>query len=419
VSPVNDAPRNLSATPQTQTVQYSDPITSVAISATDIDSPTMTASTTWKKSTDALFTNTIPLGGLSLSGSSGSWTLSGRALVPEGTYIVRVTISDGAASNYIDVTITVTKEDMTLTYTGQSFVSTSSVNGTTSVAMAALVEEASDGNLGTVPWSTIPTGGLKVKFTIYSSTMAATGITCTANVAQTSAQVLVGKGTAGCSVSGLRADQYIIQVELVSNGYYVAPVQNICLTVTDPGTGFTTGGGWFTDPNTNDKSNFGFTVKYLKNGQIQGNSLFIYRSRIDLGPLGIGAPSGVRDYNFIVKSNAMDSLVQKCATPAGDQPCKATFTGKSNLKAVDRSTGIAYAFGSGTIGNQQSFQVDVNDVSEPGSSPGTGPDSYAIRIWTSNGTYYQVGIPRRTIDDASAVQVPITGGNIQVRMKPA
>ena len=68
------------------------------------------------------------------------------------------------------------------------------------------------------------------------------------------------------------------------------------------------------DPNTNDKSNFGFTVKYLKNGQIQGNSLFIYRQRIDLGPLGIGAPSGVRDYNFIVKSNAMDALVQNCTT---------------------------------------------------------------------------------------------------------
>ena len=184
----------------------------------------------------------------------------------------------------------------------------------------------------------------------------------------------------------------MIQVELVTNGYYRADALDICLTVTDPGTGFTTGGGWFTDPNTNDKSNFGFTVKYLKNGQIQGNSLFIYRQRIDLGPLGIGAPSGVRDYNFIVKSNAMDSLVQNCTTPAtGGLPCWATFTGKSNLKAVDRSTGIAYAFGSGTIGNQQSFQVDVTDASEPGSSPGSGPDSYAIRIWTSNGTYYQVG----------------------------
>lgn len=281
--------------------------------------------------------------------------------------------------------------------------------------MSVLVEEFNDGNLGTVSWASIP---LRVKFTLYTSTMGSTGLTCTASVTQTSAQILVGKGTAGCFVSGLRADQYVIQVELIDNGYYTAPILNIVLTVTDPGTGFTTGGGWFDDINTGERSNFGFTVKYLKNGQIQGNSLFIYRSRTDLGPLGIGAPSGVRDYNFIVKSNAMDSLVQNCTTPAtGGLPCWATFTGKSNLKAVDRSTGIAYTFGSGTIGNQQSFQVDVTDASEPGSSPGSGPDSYAIRIWTSNGTYYQVGTS--STDGTYAhrgTQIPLTGGNIQVRM---
>ena len=110
-------------------MQYSDPIDPVAITATDMDSSTLTASTTWKKSSEpnSSFATSSPLGGLSLSGSSGSWTLSGRALVPADSYTVRVTVSDGALTSYVDVTITVTKENMTLTYTGQSFVSTPSL----------------------------------------------------------------------------------------------------------------------------------------------------------------------------------------------------------------------------------------------------------------------------------------------------
>ena len=57
------------------------------------------------------------------------------------------------------------------------------------------------------------------------------------------------------------------------------------------------------------------------------------------------------------------------------------------MVAVSRSTGIAYGLGGGGL---YSYRVDVTDNGEPGSSPGAGPDSYAIRIATSSGTYYQV-----------------------------
>jgi hypothetical protein len=187
------------------------------------------------------------------------------------------------------------------------------------------------------------------------------------------------------------------------------------LTVNDPGTGFTTGGGWILDPNTNAKSNFGFTVKFLKNGSLQGNSIFIYRTKADLGGKVAGAPYGLRDYNYIVKSNAMDSLVQKCATATGGLPCKATFTGKSNVRAVDRITGLSYTLGAELIGNQQYFQVDVTDNGEPGASSSTSPDQYAIRVWTTTGTYYQVGTPRTTIDDSANVMLGLRGGNVQIK----
>jgi hypothetical protein len=408
VTNVNDAPRNLMATPSSQSVQYSDPIVTVAISAIDIDSPAsaVSATTSWKKTTDAGFVTTQPLGGLTLTATGDTstyprtWTLSGRAMVGEGTYIVRITFSDGAATSYADVTITVTKEGAALEYTGDTLKATGSTSSTstTSLALSAIVREAADGNIGTQ----LP--GTTVTFTLYKFTdtaMTTPVKTCTATVA---AGATAGTGTAACTVTSVPADNYIVKLVLNTNPYYIAPVENQAVTITISGTGFTTGGGWIREPNLGSKSNFGFTVKYLKNGNVQGNSLYIYRKTVAantvVNPAGGFLPAG--EYNWIIKSNAMTGLTQTCTTTT-PKVCKATFTGKANITAVNRTTGIAFSLG----GNYQ-FQVDVTDNSEPGSSPGAGPDTYAIRVWdTSTGTYYQLG--------TSTGQILIDGGNIQVR----
>jgi hypothetical protein len=133
----------------------------------------------------------------------------------------------------------------------------------------------------------------------------------------------------------------------------------------------------------------------------------------------------VRPYNFIIKSNSMDTLTTKCTNPlaSSPEPCWATIVGGSNVKAVDRLTGIEYTLSAGYIGNQQKFQIDVTDIGEPGSSRWTndGPDGYAIKIWTSTSTWYQVGTQRTTFADATGfpngTQLPLKGGNIQVRPK--
>ncbi len=225
--------------------------------------------------------------------------------------------------------------------------------------------------------------------------------TCTATVLAGST---AGTGTAACTVTSVPADNYTVKIVLDTNPYYTAPVENQAVTVTVSGTGFTTGGGWINEPSARTKSNFGFTVKYLKNGNVQGNSIYIYRKTVAANtvanPAGGFLPAG--EYNWIIKSNAMTGLNQTCTTTT-PKVCKATFTGKSNITAVNRATGLAFSLG----GNYQ-FQVDVTDNSEPGSSPGAGPDSYAIRVWdTSTGTYYQLGTP--------IGQLLINGGNIQVR----
>ncbi|HJP67146.1 MAG TPA: cadherin-like domain-containing protein, partial [Actinomycetota bacterium] len=435
VNPINDPPTIGAGSGTSASAQYSDPIDSdpttsgaqgVIVSASDIDSASLSASTQWKYAgsygTQTTFTNGLPSGltfnGSSTpdgnGGSSGSWTLAGKALVPAGTYTVRVTITDPqGGSRSHDITVTVTKEDMTIEYTGIQFLNTSKAGGTVTLPVSAKVTEAADGNLGTKPYSQIP---LKLRFTLKNFNNAVVG-TCDGNVNDA--------GVATCSFSALKADIYTVQVSLLDNGYYDAPIVDVAVTIADPGNGFVTGGGWITDPGqvpsatAGSRDNFGFTVKFLKNGGIQGNSNFIYRTVTNLYALGVTtAPNDTRSYNFMVKSNSMTGLQQtggsagKCTPTA---PCYALFNGKSNLRAVDQKTGIEYAIDSSVIGNQQSFQVEVTDRSEPGSGQTPPQDSYAIRVWTNSGTFYQAGTVTSSLSNPGN-QIVLGGGNIQVHL---
>jgi hypothetical protein len=295
------------------------------------------------------------------------------------------------------------------------FVNTTRVGGTTSVNVQASVTEYPE--LGDKAWSTIP---LKVQFQLMGPTMSPIGSPCIVNVTQTTTQAANGTGLATCSFSGLGANNYIVQASLVTNNYYTAEAIDAPVTVADPGTGFITGGGWVVLPG-GDKGNFGFTAKFLKNGNLQGNSLFIYRTTANLGPSGLnvaGAPDGTRPYNYIIKANALTGL-QTCGV-ANRIPCQAQLSGKSNITAVDRLTGVGYAIDASVIGNQQYFEMDVIDNGEPGSSPTPPVDIYALRVYTNNGNFLTVGGPwpmplvtGTTLPNPTSMA--ITGGNIQVR----
>jgi hypothetical protein len=422
--------------------QYSDTVQlSATLNASNVSSGAINGKVVFRL-------NGYPAAGVEVALSNAAWDANGRyvvtadlrllatganAIIPlgKGNYAVTAQFLPAATSKYLGSSGTtssphplISKEDMSIDYTGQTFVSTTKIGGMVVPLLSALVTE-NQLELGDKVWNTIP---LQVKFTVENASGTAQGSPCVVNVVQGAN----GIGTATCPSSqtpALKADSYVVKVELVDNQYYTAAVEDGALTVTDPGTGFTTGGGWILDPNTNAKSNFGFTVKFLKNGSIQGSSLFIYRTSVNLYALGMTtAPNELRDYNYIIKSNSMDGLKQLCSTTTGTEPCWATFTGKSNVRAVDRKTGISYTLGADIIGNQQSFQVDVTDNGEPGASSATNPDRYAIRIWTSSGTYYQVGTARTTFGNEDpakgplgtpdGTQVGLSGGNVQVRLKP-
>ncbi|MBI3648215.1 MAG: DUF11 domain-containing protein [Actinobacteria bacterium] len=289
------------------------------------------------------------------------------------------------------------KESVGISYTGDSLVSTgsSSTSSTASVNLAAVVTEEADGSLGN------QLTGKQVKFSLYkssNSTMTTADYTCIATLGAEAS----GQATGTCLLSALPIDAYNIKIELLSNNYYLGPEGTGTVTVVQTGSGMTNGGGWLTEPNLGTKSNLGFTVKYLKNGNVQGSSVYVYRQTRDIGGLCSGCPTGARTYDFIIKSNAMGALTQSCTTTT-PVVCKSTFTGKATWSAVDVTTGTVYGLGGG-----YQFQVDVTDNGEPGSKPAPIPDTYAQRMWTSsNPAVYQVGTP--------SSQIPLGGGNIQIK----
>jgi hypothetical protein len=421
--------------------QYSDTVTlSATLNASNTSSGPANGTVIFKL-------NGKPTAGVSTTLSSTVWSSSGtinvsadlrllatgtNQVIPAGagSYAITAQFVPASSSLYLGSSGTtapsnpaISKEDMALGYTGLPFVNTSKAGGTLTLSAGATVTE-NPNELGDKAWNTINSpNGLQVKFTLLNASMSPLQ-TCTASVTQTSGQVSSGTGSVGCSFStAVKADSYVVQAELVTNAYYTAEVLDTSVDVADPGTGFITGGGWV--PLTGgDKGNFGFNAKFLKSGNLQGNSLFIYRTTANLGPSGLnvtGAPDGVRPYNYIIKANALTGL-RTCGV-ANQIPCQAQLTGKSNITAVDRLTGIAYAIDASVIGNQQYFEMDVVDNGEPGSKTSTtlGPDIYALKVYTSSGTFLTVGGPWNPMPVVGTSTLPnptntaLGGGNIQVR----
>ncbi|MCK5313486.1 MAG: hypothetical protein KAJ53_00110, partial [Anaerolineales bacterium] len=159
------------------------------------------------------------------------------------------------------------------------------------------------------------------------------------------------------------------------------------LTVYDPSLGFTTGGGWFywpgsEDPNNGypgDKTNFGYTMKYNKNGQKVKGNLLLIRHLAD-GSI------------YRVKSNALAGLA------LGDEGSWgwASFVGKATYLEPGWPD---------PIGNHQ-FLVYVEDIDEPGG----GADRFWIQILDKNDNLVDLSIG----DPAQTNAVTLLGGNLIV-----
>ena len=380
-----------------QTIQYSDGITDITITGTDVADDPFQVSTSWRVD-GGTFVDGLPAGmGLStniclFSGNERTcfWTLSGIADVIAGLYTIRVTVEDddlGVTS--IDQTIEVLPEDAVLHFDPDNPVA---------VQVNAPGSNASD------PFSLVVTvEELEPDLAAY---LAAAGNINLAQVSITLEPVGPGSPVAGictpnpvspvtgyddmltvtCSFVAVPVNTYSVAF-VVDGGYYTGYSEDV-VVIYDPSLGFTTGGGWFYWPGSEDlssgypgdRTNFGYTLKYNKPlTSIQGNLLLIRH-----------LPDG-SIYRF--KSNAIEGLSLGDVGAFG----WASFTGKGTYLEPGWPD---------PIGNHQ-FIFYVEDHDEPGN----GID----RVWVETRDKDDLVIPVMSMPrPGSANAVEIDGGNIVV-----
>ena len=374
---VNNAAPVVSAGPESQTVQYSDPIAEITIVATDVEPDTMTAELTW--SDDGSTFHPAPAGLALDAGSCGvdaglrtcTWTVAGAISMPAGIYALEITVTDkdggvGAAQ----VQFIVEPETAVVAFdSGNPVAVRVEKDGGASgpFTLGACVYERHDGsagdiNLAEMTMRLVPVGP---------------GGTIIGSIETTTVQD--GRKCMTWGLGGVPVNTYTVEVE-VSGGYYAGSGED-ALVVYDPSLGFATGGGWFYWPGTarddyaGDRTNFAFNLRYNKQGKnVQGNLLMIRH---------------LEDESiYRVKSNALHGLAlgEDRGVPMG----WASFTGKSTYQEPGWPE---------PIGNHE-FTVYVEDHDEPG----RGIDRFWIEV---NGG---LSMPR----EATVNAVTIGGGNIVV-----
>src|SRR5262249_53428872 len=149
-----------------------------------------------------------------------------------------------------------------------------------------------------------------------------------------------------------------------AGGNYQGSSQSV-LSVYDPSLGGANGGG--TVMHNGVRSNFGFTAKYLKSGQLQGSLLYIeHRTSGDV----------------ILKSNSIGTLaIVKNASGSG---YTAVLTGKATL---------------GGVGNY-AFTMTAVDNGEPGTA-----DQFGLQVKDPSGAI---------VTNLSFSPITLSGGNVQV-----
>jgi Bacterial Ig domain len=373
VNPINDAPV-FTINLLSQTVQYSDPITTVTVSVADVDDATSDLTLSVLSSIPAGLTVT-PTG-------TGSLTISGNPLVVAGIYPINLSVADphNAVTN-ATVTITVNKETAETSFTGDMGVVTAGPTVTTAtVRLGAHLTQDPDGAPGDITLA-------RVTFELFKSN----NLSNTPDITVTGVPV-DSNGDALAFLSNVAADTYVVSVKIeATNGYWTAnPIGlgtiNVAIGSNDQQTA---GGGWVPDTGSgNGKGNFGFTVRSDK-GTPRGNSIYVFR--------------GTDGFNYVVKNNSWQGGFLNFSTEPGTSVLtRSSFKGKCVVQKIDPSTGlVVQSFGNFT------FTVDGRDgdLLVPRQS-----DGYAITILDSNGVIWRrVG--------TSAAPLPLGGGNVMVKGK--
>jgi hypothetical protein len=353
--------------PAVQTVQYSDAIATITVDASDPDSNDIELSDSGLPSDIAhptVISTTWPEGGVSQRCEIG-----GRAMVPAGDYPVTFTVTDpDGFQASATVTITVEPEDASVEF---------------DMANPTALQVASPGGnsgpfgltlwLSDAPESPVLPGDISLADAEVVLQPVGPGAPVPGIVSPTASD-----GRVDVAFDDVEPNVYAVAVT-VSGGYYTGFGEDV-LTVYDPSLGGASGGGWFYWPGTDERANFGFTMKYNRRGKkVQGNLLIIRH--------------GTDGTHHRLKSNALDGL----ALSEGGDFAWASFTGKATYAAPGWAE---------PVGNY-AFRAYVEDWGEPG----TGVDTFWIETRDKDGLLVSALSMSTPAEDNAET---INGGNVRV-----
>ena len=381
---VLNLPPEVTISSVSQTVQYSDGIADVLITGTDVasDDP-LTAVAVGLPNGTSLSAN-----GCSTNGQvTCTWTISGVANAAAGTYTAGIDVSDpDGGVTTVTHTIVIEHEDAVVTFAATNPVAVQVAteggnSGPFSLTfdvqelfpdLAANTPYPGDIGLANVSIELVPVGpGGPIGGTCTAAPVAGSGYDATL--------------TASCSFDDVPVNTYSAVVTVDGN-YYTGGAEDV-LVVFDPSLGFTTGGGWFYWPGTDDKTNFGFTMQYNKKAtNVKGNLLVI--RHLDDGSI------------YRIKSNSIFGLAigEDPGVPMG----WASFAGKATYLEPGWPE---------PEGNHE-FRVYVEDNDNPGS----GVDRFWLQVLDKDDNVIAaMSMDTTAVDNA----VDIGGGNIVVPHTPA
>jgi hypothetical protein len=385
VTPVNDPPV-VTVDTTSQTVQYSDYIADVTITATDVDSASLSISDD-APSDLSTSGSCIPDG----DGTSCTWTLGGQVIVAADTYDVTFTVSDTTDNVTAQTEIIVEPEDASVAFDDGNPVSVqvASPGGDSGpfTLTVYVTETQPDEPVSSTAPGNISLAEVAITLQPVGPGSPHTGTCTPGGVDGTGYEVEL---TVICSFDHVPVNTYSANVTVNFAGYYSGFNEDV-LVVFDPSLGFTTGGGWFYWPGTDDpdngymgdRTNFGYTMKYNKRAtKVQGSLLMIRHM-----------PDGTK---YRVKSNALYGLALGEAND-GEPYGWASFSGKSTYLEPGWPE---------PVGNHV-FVVYVEDHDEPG----TGVDRFWIEVHDRDGYIIEaLSMPREAYDNTE----DLMGGNIVV-----
>jgi phospholipase C len=320
-------------------VQYSDDVSPIWITATDPDG-------------DGLTVETVGLpDGLGVSQATDNiWVISGNERDMSGVYDVLVRASDGRLTSELPLRIVVNRELARVGYTGYLLFSTgSAASPTAPVSLLAHVTQQEDDMPGDLPRA-------RVLFDLY-----APGNSTGSPDATHSASPDVA-GDAIVDVGPLGTGTWTVVVRTDPSGdYFEAPASDVVpMTVYAPTSGtFVTGGGWVHDGA--GRGDFGFDARHRMNGTLFGNVTYVF--------------TGTDGHQLVVRSTGWRGGGLAISEN------RATVAGTCDVTVLDQNGDVVFA----ATGNR--FRLDVTDAARS--------DTFALSVYSPDGAlYHRVGTPR-------------------------